>query len=190
MDKIRNSKYFLPALVTISLLAFTILVLKISGRNWLAPSGTILFWYGDANGPETSQHLLDPYSFTHFLHGVVFSWLIYWFGKKVPLAWQLICAIALESSWEVIENSETVINRYREATFALGYYGDSILNSMSDIFLCSCGFLVASKLGFKKSLVLFILVEALLIFWIKDSLIINVIMLISPIDAIKAWQAG
>ena len=159
-----------------------------AGRSWLAPDGTLLFWYGGANGPGTSQHFLDPYSFTHFLHGVVFCWLIMLVGKKLSLLWQLACAIAFESGWEMLENSEAIIRRYREATIALGYNGDSIINSLSDILVCSFGFIVARKLGFKKSLLLFVTVELFLLFWIRDNLIINVIMLIWPVEAIKAWQ--
>lgn len=187
-----KNRIFWPACVLTSLIAFTAAVLHVSGRTWLAPDGKILFWYGQANGPGTSQHFADPYSFTHFLHGIAFFWIISliisWLGKNVAFIWRLVCGVAFESSWEVIENSATVIERYRQATSALGYYGDSILNSMSDILMCSIGFWVASQIGFRKSLVLFLIVEIILIFWIKDSLLINVIMLIHPIDAIKTWQ--
>lgn len=190
MTSFTRNKLWRPALVAISLIISTAAVLKISGRTWFAPDGNVFFWYGEANGTGTSQHFLDPYSFTHFLHGVMFCWVISWVGKNAHFAWQLICGIALESVWEVVENSELVINRYREATIALGYFGDSILNSVSDILMCSLGFYAARRLGLKKSMVMFALIETFLIFWIKDSLIINIIMLIHPVEAIKLWQAS
>lgn len=184
-------KRFIPTGLTIVvLIASVVLYLEYVGRSWLPPDGRLVFWYGDANGPGTSQHLLDPYSYTHFLHGVVFCWLITLAGKKLPSFWQLACVVALESTWEMLENSPMIINRYREATIALGYKGDSIVNSLSDIVVCSIGFLVAKKLGFKKSLLLFIIIEIFLLFWIRDNLTLNVIMLINPISAIKAWQTG
>ncbi|MDN5278314.1 MAG: hypothetical protein PWR01_2279 [Clostridiales bacterium] len=188
MKQLFTNQYFKVFVIVLSLLVSTVMVLKISGRNWLAPSQTLKIWYGEANGAETSQHLLDPYSFTHFLHGVVICWFLLLIARNIKTQWGLVCAIALESIWEVVENSEAVIQHYREATFALGYYGDSIINSLSDIVLCSTGFLVASKIGFKKSLALFVLVEIFLILWIKDSLVINIIMLIYPVQSIKTWQ--
>lgn len=172
------------------LLVLVVIYLRFAGRSWLGPDGNLFLWYGDANGPGTSQHLLDPYSFTHFLHGVAFCGLIALVARNLSSKWQLFAAVALESLWEIVENSETVINRYRETTMALGYFGDSIANSLSDIFVCAVGFCVASQIGFKKSLLLFIAVEIFLILWIKDSLCINVIMLLYPLDAIKAWQIG
>ncbi len=183
-----QSRSLKPHAAIAALLAVVVVYLKFAGRGWLAPDNRLLIWYGEANGPGTSQHLLDPYSFTHFLHGVAFCWLIMLAGKKLSHLWQLACAVALESGWEILENSEFIIRRYREATIALGYNGDSIINSLSDIFVCSLGFIVAKKLGFKKSLALFVVVELFLLFWIRDNLIMNVIMLIYPVEAIKAWQ--
>jgi hypothetical protein len=108
----------------------------------------------------------------------------------VPLAWRFVIAIFIESSWEVAENTNYVINRYREATISLDYFGDSIINSLADIICCGLGFLIAYKLKFWKSLALFLLTEAILIATIRDSLIINIIMLIYPVEAIKQWQIG
>lgn len=188
-DNIQSSSFRPLAAITVLLVA-VVVYLEFAGRSWLAPDNRLFFWYGEANGPGTSQHLLDPYSFTHFLHGVAFCWLIMLAGKKLSHLWQLACAVALEGGWEMLENSEVIIRRYREATIALGYNGDSIINSLSDIFVCSLGFIVAKKLGFRKSLALFVVVELFLLFWIRDNLILNVIMLIYPVEAIKAWQAG
>ncbi|MFZ5951904.1 MAG: DUF2585 family protein [Candidatus Rifleibacteriota bacterium] len=180
--------YIRPFISVLFLLILTVLVLKISGRSWFAIDGSIFFWYGESNGSGTSQHFLDPYSFTHFLHGVIFFWLIHFSAARISFSWKFVLAVGMESLWEIVENSPVVINRYRAVTIALGYFGDSILNSMSDILVCSIGFIVASKLDLRKSLILVALVETFLLIWIKDSLLINIIMLIYPIEAIKAWQ--
>ncbi len=181
-------KPFKPFAVTIFTVTATVIWLKAYGRGWLGPDNSLLFWYGEANGPGTSQHFLDPYSFTHFLHGVAFFWFIILIGRKLHNSWQFVLAVAFESIWEIVENSPTVIERYREATIALGYNGDSIINSLSDILMCSLGFCFAKAIGWEKSLLLFIAVELMLLFWIRDNLTLNVIMLIYPVEAIKTWQ--
>jgi hypothetical protein len=104
--------------------------------------------------------------------------------------WRLVLAVAIEAAWEVIENTNFVIERYREATAALGYQGDSVVNSLGDILACILGLFLARKLGFRRSLAVFVLVEVALLIWIRDSLVLEVLMLIYPIDAIKAWQMG
>jgi hypothetical protein len=124
------------------------------------------------------------------LHGVLEFWLIGLIFRKIPLAWRLVIAVMIEASWEVTENSTYVIERYRAATISLNYFGDSILNSMSDITACATGFTIAYKLKFWKSVALFLATEVILIATIRDSLIINIIMLIYPIEAIKHWQIG
>jgi hypothetical protein len=104
--------------------------------------------------------------------------------------WHLFVAITMESGWEIIENSNTVIQRYREATASLGYRGDTVLNSLGDIMCCGIGFMIASRLGWRRSLALFFVTEAFLLIWIRDSLLLEIIMLVHPIDAIKVWQVG
>ncbi len=151
--------------------------------------GQLLLWVGEAWSSNTSQHLFDPYSFTHLLHGFVFCWLIAWCAPRLSWAWQLWAAVAAEAVWEVVENSEFVIQRYREAG-ALGYFGDTVVNSLGDIVMCSFGFVLAKHLGFRRSLVMFVAVEVVLLFWIRDSLILNVLMLIYPAEWIEQWQAG
>ena len=146
-------------------------------------------WVGEAWSSDTSQHLLDPYSFTHVLHGVVLFWLISWFAPRLSWVWQLWLAVAAEAVWEVVENSEYVIQRYREGG-ALGYFGDTIVNSLGDIVMCGLGFILARYLGFGRSLALFVAVEVTLLFWIRDSLLLNVLMLIYPVEWIQQWQAS
>ena len=136
----------------------------------------------EAWSSDTSQHLLDPYSFTHVLHGIVLFWLIGWFAPRLSWARQLWLPVAAEAVWEVGENSDFVIQRYREAAGALGYFGDTVVNSLGDIMMCGLGFVLARYLGFGCSLALFIAVEVVLLFWIRDSLLLNVLMLIYPVE--------
>jgi hypothetical protein len=166
------------------------LALWLLGRVWWCQSGDYVPWAWDIWSPHNSQHLLDPYSFTHILHGILEFWLIGLVFARVPLAWRLVIAIAIESSWEVAENTSYVIERYREATLSLDYFGDSVINSLSDIVCCAGGFLLARWLGFWRSAALFLLTEAVLLFWIRDSLLLNIVMLLWPIDAVKQWQMG
>ena len=169
---------------------FAAVVLWGQGRVWWCSAGDYSPWAWNIWSQHNSQHLVDPYSFTHILHGVLEFWLLGLIFGRVPVAWRLLMAVVIEGSWEVIENTNYVINRYREATISLDYFGDSIINSLSDITCCGLGFLIAYKLRFCKSLALFVVTEAVLIFWIRDSLLINILMLIYPLDAIKAWQAA
>ncbi len=174
--------------IAITLVAVA-LQLHYQGRLWLCSCGQFFLWVGEAWSSDTSQHLLDPYSFTHVLHGFIFCWLIGWFAPRLRWTWQLWLAVAVEAVWEVIENSEFVIQRYREAG-ALGYFGDTIINSLGDIAMCGFGFVLARYLGFVRSLMLFVAVEVVLLFWISDSLVLNVLMLIYPVEWIEQWQAG
>lgn len=145
----------------------------------------------DAWSKHNSQHLLDPYSFSHYLHGFIFFWgLNLVLGKKVPFTWLLAMSVGIECGWELLENSPLIIDKYRANTASLEYYGDSLLNSFGDLLSCAFGFWCAFKLKFFRSLALFVLIELFMIWWIRDSLIINIIMLTFPIEAIKIWQMG
>ncbi|MBA2339365.1 MAG: DUF2585 family protein [Pyrinomonadaceae bacterium] len=173
------------------MLAVTACQLWRQGRLWWCSCGQYFLWAGDIWSSHNSQHLFDPYSFTHVLHGFLFCGLLAWgAASRLSPTWQLSLTISLEALWEVIENTDFVIRRYREATLALNYQGDTILNSLSDIIACGFGFLLARYLGFYRSLLLFVITEFVLLIWIKDSLILNILMLFFPVDAIKAWQAN
>lgn len=160
------------------------------GRLWWCSCGQFSLWAGDIWSSHNSQHVFDPYSFTHILHGFVFCGLLAWCAPRLSVTWRLSLAISLASLWEIIENSAFVIRRYREATLALNYQGDTILNSLGDILASALSFLLARYLGLYRSLVLFVITELVLLIWIKDSLILNIVMLIFPVEAIKAWQAN
>ncbi len=172
----------------LAILAVAVVILDLQGRVWWCQAGDYTPWSWDIWTAHNSQHILDPYTFTHILHGVLEFWLIGLIFWKVPLAWRFVIAIFIESSWEVAENSSYIINRYREETLSLNYFGDSIINSVADIAACAFGFYVAYKIKFWRSLAFFIATEVILLLTIRDSLIINIIMLIYPIEAIKLWQ--
>lgn len=163
-------------------------ILFIMGRTPFCACGYIRLWSGNIWSNENSQQLSDPYSFTHFLHGIGAYGLLYIVARPLPLGTRAVIAMAGEATFEVIENTDTVINRYREETLSLNYYGDSIANSVSDIIIFALGFLFASRVSRHTSIIVFILTEIALMVWIHDSLFINIIMLLYPIEAIKLWQ--
>lgn len=171
------------------LLGVTALQLHNQGRLWWCSCRRFL-WTSDGWGSLTSQTFLDPYSFTHILHGVMFCGLLALLIRRMPVRWRLFIAIAMESAWELIENSNTVIDRYRHATAALGYNGDTVVNSLGDIMCCVLGFMIARKLGWWRSIAIYAVTEVILLIWIRDSLLLEVIMLIHPISFIKTWQLG
>ncbi|QIN81252.1 DUF2585 family protein [Rubrobacter tropicus] len=180
----------LPWIAVVAVLAGTTYLLRSQGRLWVCSCDYVLLWSGDAWSSDNSQHLLDPYSFTHVLHGFVLCGLLALVVPRVPAVWRLWLAVSVEALWEVVENSEFVIRRYREETAALGYTGDTVLNSLADIVLCGIGFALADRLGFRLTAALFVLTEAVLAVWIRDGLILNIIMLIHPIEAVREWQAA
>ena len=183
-----SPKDFLPWIAMLAVVTTTVIAENIEGHVWWCKAGDYVPWAWNIWSTHNSQHLIDPYSFTHILHGALEFWLIGLLFRRVPLVWRLLIAVMIEATWEVAENSTYMIGRYRAATISLDYFGDSIINSMSDIVCCATGFVIAYKLRFWKSLALFLATETVLIFWIRDSLLINIVMLIYPIEAIKAWQ--
>jgi hypothetical protein len=177
-----------PVIAVAAIVIVTALLLHLEGRLWICACGRVLLWSGNVCSSDNSQHLFDPYSFTHLMHGFAFCGLLALVAPRVPLRWRLCLAILLEAGWELLENSAYVIQRFREATAALGYQGDTVVNSLGDITACTIGFLIARKLGLWRALIIFIATEAIVTIWIKDSLILEIIMLIHPIDALKTWQ--
>jgi Protein of unknown function (DUF2585) len=184
-----SAREFLPWLAILPVVILTALQLFHQDRIWWCKFGDYAPWSSDAWGKHNSQHLLDPYSFTHILHGVLYFWLVSLIFRRMPFAWRFFTTILVECAWEILENTNTIIEHYRAATLALDYYGDSVANSLGDIFCCGVGFWLAYKLKFWRSLVLFLLIEIILLVWIRDSLLLNIIMLIHPLGAVKAWQS-
>jgi hypothetical protein len=158
------------------------------GRSLLGPDGKFGLWDGNIWSSENSQRLVDPYSFSHIVHGMLFYAALWLVARKLPLRHRLLIALALEAGWEMLENSPLIINRYREATISLGYVGDSVLNSLSDVLMMTIGFLFASRVPARVSVAAVILMEIGCALWVRDNLTLNIIMLIHPFDAIKHWQ--
>jgi hypothetical protein len=160
------------------------------GRVPYCTCGYIKLWHGVVYSSENSQHLTDWYTFTHILHGIGFYFLLWLAARRLPPRMRFLMAVLLEAGWEVLENTPMVINRYRAATISLDYYGDSIINSMSDIVAMMVGFWMAYRLPVLVAIAVVVGVEAGLAYFIRDNLTLNILMLIHPIDAVKRWQAG
>lgn len=177
------------AAIAVTLIAAaTVLIIRLEGRIWFCRCRELLFIVADAWSPHTSQHLLDPYSLSHLQHGLIFFWLLLWLLPRTKWQTRLVLSTLIEAGWEIVENSEFVINRYRDATAALGYEGDSVVNSLGDLLSCVVGFAVASKLGLRGTIALFCGIEVGLLIAIRDSLLVNVLMLFYSLQSIKQWQ--
>jgi len=164
--------------------------LTFEGRIWWCKQGDAAIYINDAWSTHTSQHFLDPYSFTHILHGVMLFWVAALIFAKLSANWRFFITVLAEAGWEILENSNFIIEKYRENTASLDYFGDSIANSIGDVLCCSAGFWIAWKLGRWKSLAFFVVVEIVLLLWVRDSLVLNIIMLMYPFDGLKHWQMG
>jgi Protein of unknown function (DUF2585) len=164
--------------------------LRFEGQPWWCRCGRPFLWSGNIQSEHNSQHLVDPYSFTHVLHGLIFYALLRPLSGKLGQKTRLVVALLVEVAWEVAENSDAVIDRYRRATISLGYSGDSVVNSLGDIASCWLGFYLASRLPARWSVALFLAVEVTLLAIYRDCLTLNVLMLVHPIESVKSWQTG
>jgi hypothetical protein len=160
------------------------------GRSPTYRHGPVRMWSGDINSDQNSQQVTDPYTFSHVIHGALFYGLTHVAMGPASFATRAIVALTIEGAWEAYENTDTVINRYRAATIANGYYGDTVLNSVADIVACLLGFVLASRLRWWWTVAWVVATEIVLAILIRDNLTLNVIMLIHPIDAIRRWQLG
>ena len=175
---------------TVAVLSLTALVEGWLGRSPLGPDGKFGWWDGNIWSSENSQRVADAYSFSHIVHGILFFALLWLVARRLPVSYRLLIAVLLEAGWEVLENSPIIINRYREATIALGYVGDSVLNSCSDVVMMALGFWFASRVRIWISVAAVLAMEIFCLLWVRDNLTLNVIMLIHPIEALKAWQSA
>ena len=160
-----------------------------SGRSLFGPDGRFGWWDGDIWSNENSQRVADAYSFSHIIHGMLFYGFLWLVARRWPVKYRFLIALVLEAGWELLENSPLIINRYREATIALGYMGDSVLNSVSDIGMMSLGFLMARFTRLWLIVVLIVGMELGCLWCVRDNLTLNVLMLVHPVPSIKAWQA-
>lgn len=174
----------------IALVAAAALAELALGRQAICKCGYVKLWHGVVQSSENSQHLTDWYTPSHVVHGIAFFAVGWLFARRVPLQWRFVAAIAVEAAWEVIENTPFIIDRYRAATISLDYYGDSIVNSMSDIGAMMAGFAVAAYASWWVSLAAVLVMEIGVALMIRDNLFLNILMLIHPIDAVRRWQSG
>lgn len=158
------------------------------GRLALGPDGRFGLWEGNIWSSEQSQRFADPYSFSHIVHGLLFYAGLWLVARRLPVRTRLIAAVFLEAAWEMMENSPLIINRYRAVTISLGYTGDSVLNSLSDILMMMTGFILASKSRVWMSVALVLACELGMLYFCRDNLTLNILMLVHPIDAIRTWQ--
>lgn len=176
------------ALAILAVMLATAAIETWMGRLPLGPDGRFGWLETDIWSSEQSQRVLDPYSFSHILHGFLFYGLLWLVARRLPLRTRFLAAIVLEAGWEILENSPFVIDRYRAVTISQGYVGDSILNSISDICMAAGGFFLASRLRVPVSIAAIVATELLMVLFIRDNLTLNIVMLVYPIEAIRLWQ--
>jgi len=183
-----NKRPFVPFAIAAALLLLQASVLAYYGQPLICACGYVKLWEGDVWSSGMSQHLLDWYSFTHVMHGFLFYFLLWLAFPRTPASTRLLMALGIEVGWEMLENSQWVIYRYREQALAAGYSGDSILNSLSDSLMMLSGFVLAWRLPVWIVVAAAVAMEIFLAFAIHDNLTLNIINLIHPLDFLRAWQ--
>jgi hypothetical protein len=183
---LERGKWIIPAFLAVIFLTGGIELWM--GRSLLGPDGKFGLWDGNIWSSECSQRLADPYSFSHIAHGMLFYCVLWLVARKLPARQRFLIAVLLEAGWEILENSPLIINRYRQVTIALGYDGDSVLNSLTDVVMMSLGFLLGLRLRPWITVTVLIGMEVGCALWVRDNLTLNIIMLLHPVEAIKAWQ--
>lgn len=177
------------AAISAAIVGLMAIALAQMGHPAICKCGYVKLWHGVPLSSENSQHISDWYTFSHVIHGFGFYALAWLVARKQPLGVRFIAAIVLECAWEVFENTDFVINRYREVTISLDYYGDSVLNSAMDVAAMVVGFFAAARLPVWGTVLLVLAFEAFVGYSIRDNLLLNIIMLIYPLDVIRRWQA-
>ena len=179
----------LIAMIALAIVALAAAIELAMGRHPICTCGTLDLWVGARDSPKTSQMLSDWYSLSHVVHGLLFYALLWLVVRRWPVLTRFLVAVFVEAAWEVIENTPFVIDRYRQTTAAIGYSGDSVINSVSDILMMCVGFWIARKLPVWASVLLLIALEVVPLFIIRDNLTLNIINLIAPSAALQAWQS-
>ncbi|MBR0670302.1 DUF2585 domain-containing protein [Neoroseomonas soli] len=182
------SARWLPWAAMAGILAAVAAIQFAIGRLPICACGYVKFWHGDVWSSENSQHLTDWYTLSHLAHGFIFYAVLRWLRPGWSLAWRAVAALLVEGAWEVAENTSLVIDRYREVTASLDYYGDSIVNSFGDGVAMLAGFFLAARLPVTASVVIVLAMEGLAVWMIRDNLALNVLMLLWPVEAVREWQ--
>src|SRR3990172_731286 len=179
-------------LLVAAIVAAAAVALYLIGHPLICKCGYLKLWHFDVMSAENSQHLFDWYTPSHIIHGFLFYWLLWLASRWVPLSFgmRLVLAVAIEASWEVVENTHFVINHYREMTISLDYYGDSVINSVSDVLFMVLGFFLAARLPVWLTVVIVIALEVFIGAMIRDNLTLNVLMFLWPLDSMLHWQQG
>ena len=179
-----------PILVTLGIILLTAAWLLWIGREPWCKCGYIKLWHGQVVSAENSQHISDWYTPSHIIHGFLFFGALWLVARKLSFGWRLAIATLVECAWEIVENSDAVIERYRSVTISLDYFGDSVLNTVCDVLAMVLGFWLASKLPVWATVALIVLFEGTTMWIIRDGLALNVLMLVWPLDSVAQWQAG
>lgn len=179
-----------PILITLGITLLTAAYLLWIGREPICKCGYVSFWHGQVVSAENSQHLSDWYTPSHIIHGFLFYGALWLVARRLSFGWRLSIATLVECLWELIENSDAVIERYRTVTISLDYYGDSVINTVFDVFAMILGFWLAARLPVWATVALIVLFEGMTMLIIRDGLALNVLMLLWPIDGIAQWQAA
>ena len=177
---------------TLAVIAVAAIILLAMGRVPICTCGYVKLWHGVVLSSENSQHISDWYTFSHIIHGFAFYGILWLIGRRFGWAvgLRLVIATVVEAGWEILENTPLIINRYREQTIALDYYGDSVLNSVADITAMVLGFIAAWRLPILLIVVLAIFMELWVAWWIRDNLTLNILQLLHPTEAVLRWQRG
>jgi hypothetical protein len=179
--------------VAVIFLALFAVSLYWMGQPLICECGFVKFWHGPTViTSENSQHISDWYTFSHIIHGFAFYWVVWLLGRKRgwTLGFLFLLALLTEMAWELFENTDFIINRYRAVTISYDYFGDSVINSMGDVLAMVLGFFIAYRAPIWLTIVLLIAMEAFVGYWIRDNLLLNIVMLLYPFETILEWQRG